>query len=49
MKSCTVLWGLKDVVMAYLGGKGRISREAERGEQGEGGVDQIKKEKQVSD
>lgn len=37
------------MVMTYLGGQGRLSREAERGEQGEGGVDQIKKEKQVSD
>lgn len=35
--------------MAYLGGQGRIPREAEGGEQGEGGVDQIKREKRISD
>lgn len=31
--------------MADLGDQGRNPREAEGGEQGEGGVDQIKKEK----
>lgn len=41
--------GPEDVVMAYSGGQGRIPREAEGGEQGEGGVDQIKKEKRISD
>lgn len=40
-----MLWGPEEVVMAYLG----IREETEGREQGEGGVDEIKKEKQISD